>query len=355
MSSGCASMSQDDRMDAVVIGSGPSGLSAALYLLENGFHVAVVDRFTDAGFSRYHSICGAGISEETFRRLEYIEATDILNRIDRAELVFPGDVTIGMKVRGFVLDRVAFLDRLKRRCMELGGSFITGEVASIEHDEGYVVRTRHDSIQCRYLIGCDGAHSIVRKLLFHTRPSMVPVDEFIIEGGSEPVYRIILGERYKGLYEWSFPAGENRCVGSGKGIIRPESISHGSRDIPFGGVPAISDDGAFLCGDAAGMANPVSYGGLRTALLSGQQAAREIVEKTEGSYQRWWDGSIYSSPRFMGFRNTLMDWTDEDLIRSSRLFKNGRGIYLWGAIAGIIHPKYIPMYIGCLKTFRHGW
>ena len=91
------------------------------------------------------------------------------------------------------------------------------------------------------------------------------------------------------------------------------------------------------------------------ALVSGQNAAKEIVNGTEGSYQRWWGRSILSSPRFMGFRRTLISWKDGDLVRSARMLRNGRNIYLWGALSGIMHPKYIPMYIGCLKTFKHTW
>jgi hypothetical protein len=91
------------------------------------------------------------------------------------------------------------------------------------------------------------------------------------------------------------------------------------------------------------------------AMVSGQNAAKEIVSGRKGSYQRWWDGSILSSPRFMGFKRTLDGWTDDDMMKASRPFRNGRNPYVWGVIAGILHPKYIPMYIGCLKTFKHTW
>lgn len=343
--------------NVVTVGSGPAGLSAALHLLSNGFDVTVVDRFSDRGYSRYHSVCGAGISARAFRELEFIDPSDIRNRIDSAELVFPGDVTIRMKVDGYVLDRVAFLNRLKSRCAELGCGFTTSEVVSVKRrDSGFEVLTRNGTLQCGYLIGCDGAHSIVRRELFGTRPMMIPVDEFIVEGEAEPVYRMILGERYDGLYEWSFPAGDNVCIGSGKGILKPEKmISRGARDIPFGGIPKISDGRAFLCGDAAGMPNPVSGGGLRLAMLSGQEAAREIENGTEGSYRKWWDRSVFSSPRFMRFRDEFRSWSDEELAKASRPFRNGRNVYLWGPVAGIMHPKYIPMYIGCLRVFKHGW
>ena len=50
---------------AVVVGSGPAGLSAALYLSANGMHVMVIDRLSDSGFKRYHSVCGDSLCEGT--------------------------------------------------------------------------------------------------------------------------------------------------------------------------------------------------------------------------------------------------------------------------------------------------
>lgn len=341
----------------IVAGSGPAGLSAALYLSEKGADVTVIDRFSDAGYSRYHAVCGAGISAGAFRELEYIEPSEVRNDIRSTELVFPGGVTVTMKVDGYVLDRVAFLKGLKARCESNGCRFVTDEIVRVSREgDGFTVRTRKGEYRSEFIIGCDGAHSAVRRDLFGSRPEMIPVDEFVVKGRTELVYRIILGERYAGLYEWSFPAGDDVSIGSGKGVLHPdECISRGARHIPIGGVPKISDGNAFICGDAAGMANPVSGGGIRAALVSAQKAAEEIVSGRKGSYQKWWNGSILSNPRFMGFHRTLCEWTDEDLAKASKHFKNGRNVYLWGFIAGLLHPKYIPMYIGCLMTFRHTW
>lgn len=342
--------------EAVVAGSGPAGLSAALYLAHSGIDTVVIERLSSS-YPRYHSVCGAGISEAAFRELELIEPNSIRNRIERTELVFPGNVTITMPVKGYVLDRVAFLTELRRRCEEEGCRFVNAEIRSAEKtDGGFILRTSAGDISSKHLLGCDGAHSVVRRDIFGSRPEMIPVDEFVTDQDPEPVFRIILGERYRGLYEWYFPAGERSSIGSGKGVLKPESyIEKGSRHIPFGGVPKISEGNAFICGDAAGMANPVSGGGLRAALVSGQNAAREIVSGRKGSYQRWWDGSILSSPRFMGFRRTMMSWSDDDYIRASKMLKNGRNIYLWGFLSGLLHPGLVPVYIGCLKTFKHTW
>ena len=347
-------MPHDARV--IVAGSGPAGLSAALYLSENGIDTLVVERLS-ASYPKYHSVCGAGISEAAFGELEYIVPDCIRDHIGRTELVFPGGTVITMKVRGYVLDRVAFLQALRKRCEDKGCRFVNAEISSVERtDDGFTVHTSAGDLSSEYLLGCDGAHSVVRRDLFGTRPEMIPVDEFITDDDPEPVFRITLGERYRGLYEWYFPAGDRSSIGTGKGILKPETYIHkGSRHIPFGGVPKISDGKASICGDAAGMANPISGGGLRAAMVSGQNAAKEIIGGTAGTYQRWWDRSILSSPRFMGFRRTLLSWTDDDYIKVSRMLRNGRNVYIWGFLSGLLHPKYVPVYIGCLKTFKHTW
>ncbi len=341
----------------VIVGSGPAGLSAALFLSSKGMRVTVIDRLSDKGFPIYHAVCGAGISEAAFRDLDLIEPSDIRNRIQRTEMLFPGDIAVTMKVKGYVLDRVAFLRTLRKKCEAQGCGFVTDEVVSVERTEsGFLTKGRKGEYPSKYIIGCDGAHSAVRRDIFGSRPKMMPVDEFIIDRPCEEVFRIIIAERYHGLYEWSFPAGEHTSIGSGKGMLHPDNvISKGARHIPYGGVPSIADKGAFICGDAAGMANAVSGGGLRVAMVSGQNAAKEIISGKEGSYQRWWDKSILSSWRFLNFKEVLLTWDDDELEKAAHMFRNGRNPYIMGVIAGLLHPKYIPMYIGGLKTFKHTW
>ena len=116
----------------------------------------------------------------------------------------------------------------------------------------------------------------------------------------------------------------------------------------------IVKDRALLIGDAAAMANPVSFGGLKAALLSGKIASRAIMKNDPELLQRWWDSSILSDRRFMEFNEKLKTWSAEDMNDAVRPFRHG-GIYLPGLWACISRPKNIRMYFGCLFAFRYGW
>ena len=343
----------------VIVGAGPTGLSAALYLSSEGMRVTVIDRMSDVAYDRYHEICGAGISKKAFRRLKYIEPTDVRNVIEFGELTFPGDITVRLPVKGYVLDRVAFLHRLKDRCSKEGCVFIHGAVRDIVKDgTGFSITLGNgDVMGCTHLIGCDGAHSIVRKRLFGWRPAeMIPTTECIVEGDPEPVFHMDLGERWRGAYSWRFPAGDDVSIGALKGLVSTEDAkSYGSRMIPFGGGGHIEDGNAFLCGDAAAMPNPVCAGGLMVGLWSAQVCARTILSGRHGSYQRWWDRNILSSHRFMDFHRTILSWKDSDFEDAAEPFRKGGNFYLSGMKALITRPRYAREYIGCLQTFRHSW
>ncbi|MGN1044548.1 MAG: NAD(P)/FAD-dependent oxidoreductase [Candidatus Methanomethylophilaceae archaeon] len=345
--------------EVFIVGAGPSGLSAALYLSSEGTDVTVADRMSRETYDRYHSICGAGISGRAFSKLELIEPCHVRNRVERGELIFPGGVKVTLPVDGYVLDRPAFLKELRDRCADNGCRFVHDTAVSVTRtDGGFLTAFRSgDSISSHRIIGCDGAHSVVRKDLFGWRPrEMIPTTECIVRGRSEPMFRMEMGERYCGMYRWEFPSGDMVSIGSVKGAVDTSDAVHiGSRMIPIGAEGPIEKDGAYLCGDSAGMPNPVCAGGLMAGMLSGQECARSILSGESGRYQRWWDRSILSSERFMMFHDRIKEWDDEEFIRASRPFRGCRNIYLTGIKALLTQPRYAREYIGCLQTFRHSW
>ena len=342
--------------DVIIVGSGPAGMSVAFFLsLKEGFKITVLERLSERQYERYHSICGGGISKRAFRELRPMVPADVVNEISRTRIVWPNGTEVRLRTPGYILDRPTFLSGLRAECMRRGVEFVNRSVTDVEYDGRYTLRTTSgDVFFSDWLIGADGCCSIVRKSMFGTTPkSRIPATECIVEGRKNDDLEIRLVPDGSRTYTWSFPRGENTCTGGMKGY-RDDCISMGSRFIPIGGVGAIVKDRALLIGDAAAMANPVSFGGLKAALLSGKIASKAIMSNRSEILQRWWDSSILSDRRFMDFNAKLKTWSAEDMNEAVRPFRHG-GIYLPGIWACITQPKNIGMFFGCLFAFRYGW
>ena len=341
----------------IIVGSGPAGMSAAYFLsFHKNIEITVLERLGDDRYDRYHEICGGGISKRAFRELHPMMPSGIANEISRTRIVWPNGTEVRIRTPGYILDRPTFLGALKKDCEERGVHFIRGSVTDVSFNGEYTVKTSSgNSFSSNWLIGADGCFSIVRKKLFNSSPAdKVPATECIIEGVKNDDLEIRLLADGSGTYTWSFPRGENTGTGGMKGYSEESPVMKGSRFIPIGGVGQIAKDHALLIGDAATMANPISFGGLKAALLAGKKASESVIKNDAQHLQRWWDSSILSDRRFMDFNRTLKTWSAEDMNDAVKPFRHG-GIYLPGIWACISRPKNIRMYFGCLFAFRYGW
>ena len=339
--------------DVLIIGSGPAGVSAAYHL--NGYpgKVVVLERLSDAMFPRYHSVCGEAVSDRMFSKAG-IEPRAVVGRADRIRISYPGGVDIDIPVKGNIVDRPTMLRGIRGLC---DAEFLRGTATLVrKENERFLVDSTIGPIQCRYLIGADGAHSVVRRDLFGTRPEMIPVVNNLLPGDGGSVLVFSVGESYDGLYGWRFPSRDGMVsVGSPKGVPVPEgTVSTGARHLPFGGVPEAVRGNAVLVGDAAGLANALCYGGIGMAMLSGRIAAEAVRKGDLGRYAGWVRRSPHTNRHIMEAHRQFREWTDEDIEIAMGPFRNGYSLWR-GFVAILRHPRYANVYFATWTAFKLGW
>ncbi|MFC7450258.1 FAD-dependent oxidoreductase [Rhodococcus daqingensis] len=163
--------------DVLIVGAGPVGLTLAVELRRRGVEVVVVDRRTErAPYAKAVGIQprtveiwdAMGVARPaldaatTMRgQLVYVNGTNVA----RLELTLPEEIPYGfLALPQYETERV-----LGEALEGLGGRITRGtELTGFEQDSSGVRATVRDgrgnhSVEARYLVGCDGAHSAVRK------------------------------------------------------------------------------------------------------------------------------------------------------------------------------------------------
>ncbi|MFL5492776.1 MAG: FAD-dependent monooxygenase [Gemmatimonadales bacterium] len=170
-----------DELDVLVVGAGPTGLALAAQLQAFGVRFRIIDRAAD----RAHESRALGVQPRTLELLQSLKLADALvargNQSVRVMIHVDGRVAAEAKLENFGRDdtRFPFLlfvsqaetEALLGDCLAAGGGRIERQVElrSFAADEqGVECVLGHpggseERVRTRYLAGCDGPHSTVRK------------------------------------------------------------------------------------------------------------------------------------------------------------------------------------------------
>ena len=169
-----------DPIDALVVGAGPTGLTLAAQLRAFGATVRIVDRQLD----RVHESRALAVQPRTLEVLRGLGLADELIARGNDALwvqLHAGDRVVRIRLFGLGLDDTAYPFLLfvsQATTEQVLGDHLTGrgvpvergvELAGFHADSDAVSCTlrrregRTEQVRARYLVGCDGAASTVRR------------------------------------------------------------------------------------------------------------------------------------------------------------------------------------------------
>ncbi len=298
-----------EMWDAVVVGGGPSGATAAADLARGGRRVALLDR---AGRIKP---CGGAIPPIAVREFGIPDSL-IVARATGARIVAPSAKEADMPIPsagegGYVgmVDREHFDEWLRERAASAGAVRIEGTFEAVERDADGTALVRFtpkggdapQTLRTRAVIGADGAKSQVARQCVkgweHVRYVFAYHEIVELPEGAD-------GSRcdvhYDGrispdFYGWVFPHGKVASVGTGSaqkgfslrgavGALRRTAGLEHARTVRREGAPIPLrpmkrwDNGrdVVLAGDAAGVVAPASGEGIYYAMLGGRLAAEAV-------------------------------------------------------------------------------
>lgn len=286
------------RCDVLVAGGGPAGCFAAANMAGE-LDVKVLEEHPRIG----EPVQCAGLV--TPRVVEMASASDtVLNRIDGAYVHFPGGRVIelqGNAVKAVVVDRGEFDRRCARLAEKAGAEVLSGmKIDSVERTgDGLRARTAGGVLDCRAVLAADGYRSSVARS-FGLGPARDLVRglevDLRLRAEDQRKVRVFLGKDVApGFFAWAIPCGDltrvGLCVSRGGGTPQEhlpklleargwsgaERVRTYSGAIPLGHINRTYSDRLLVAGDAAGMAKPISGGGLFTGMTAGKLAAETFL------------------------------------------------------------------------------
>ena len=313
--------------DVLVVGSGPAGASAARAAAKRGLRVLLVDKKQELGAPIQ---CSGAISAHALRDSGIAPSDEFISTsvFGFATYSADGEVTTidyralapekyGKKPLGYVVDRRRFDRHLMTLAKRAGAeAWLKTEALGYTPCDNGAVRVHLNrfgerlTVRARVIVGADGVQSQVGRwagLKTHIKLSeLASCLQLVVDGvEGDGLLEIVTGHQWApGGYAWLFPKGHGYAE-VGLGVIKTMTdkdakwhLEHFMRrsfladrlkncrvlEVQGGGVPLTAPlkrqyaDNVILVGDAARHVNPLTGGGIHTALRGGIVAGNFLAD-----------------------------------------------------------------------------
>ena len=385
----------DFDYDVAIIGAGPVGGYTARLLSERGLSVVMIEEHNEVG----RPFQCAGLV--TPSAMDAVEAYDtVVADVDGALIHGPSGTLVPVgrqgELRTYVVCRKRFDQTVVQQGLEAGSDLILESQpisADVKPDgvEIQIVNQRTNetkTLRSKLLIGCDGAHSWVRRRFKMGHPKEMLVGfqtEVVGYQGKERWLEMYSGsEIAPGFFAWVIPSGnDTHRIGlwsradllEGRTVLdcyndllvhplwkdRFENIIETARycgPVPSGMIRRPFKERVMVIGDAAGMAKPTTGGGLGPGFkqissivdkLVQQVVKDQLTEKDlKAVTKSSWPKMKKEQDRARALRDLLVSTrTDEELDKHFANFAKPEVISLINEIGDIEKP--VPLGLALIK------
>ena len=359
--------------DVLVIGAGPAGSSTAKHAALNGAQVILMDKKSEIGSPKR---CAEGVSKEGLKKLG-IEPNSrwVTKELSGVRLISPNGTDVWMKEdqvklpeAGYILERKVFDKFMAMDAARAGATIMIKTLArGMRKDyDGYIVSCESMGedfeIKAKIVVGADGPESRVGRwggLKTAVKPknmeSGIQFEMVGLEMEDPDVIEFYFGSVAPGGYAWIFPKGDD-IANVGLGIVStvtdksayehllefvkncPATQNAQPVELNVGGDPVggmiknLVKDNLMIVGDAAGHVNPLTGGGIITALEAGMYAGEvaaaavkedNFSEKRLKEYQEICKKEIGDSfDKYLKTKDYLLSLSDSDLDSIAAAFQD---------------------------------
>ncbi len=282
-------------MKVSIAGGGPAGLIAALYLCRiPGAKITVYEKQEASAYRS--SLCAEGISREKLDRLEaetgFCSTPFIAARIRGIRVVFPNRKYGIVRQDGATLKRTEWLRGMI--------DFLEKQGVSVSYGRRFF---ENDIVDSRWVIGADGPASKIRSHI-GGRADLVPSVQYRLRLEDRPgdLFEVFVGRMFRSQssvhgYGWIFPKGGgtfNVGVGGNYELLdrflekyNIDGTIEEKAAAPIGvNGTKFEKERVLLIGDAAGLTNPITCGGLSAIICCAGYLRQAISSAQPGIYTR---------------------------------------------------------------------
>lgn len=291
--------------DVAIVGAGPAGCTAAAALARHGIHTVLLEK---AVLPRYKT-CGGGLVWRGIKILPPAVERVIEQRFHTATFCLPETHDVFTPQREQPIISMSMRDKLDQVLAEhaqIQGAQLQDQTAVEDLEEtqaDMILKTGQGRLRARFVIAADGAMSTVaRKAGWPDERHLIPALEYELTLREADQVRLAATARFDFVdeqrgYAWIFPKQAHLSVGVLSTHQHPQGLKQALKAyltaqgahpalavkqhgfvIPAAPRRTLARGRLVLTGDAAGLADPLTFEGISSAALSGQWAAQAIIE-----------------------------------------------------------------------------